>query len=193
MSTNAIVVIVVVAVIVVAAFVAAWEAARSRRSRLATKFGPEWDRTVEAQGGPKAAAAELQERSERRARFDIRPLSPAAKDAYRQEWRKVQAGFVDEPWGSLLLADGLVTRVMHESGYPMDNFASSADLVSVDHPAVVGHYRHAHQVFVDGQSGAASTEDMRDAFVSYRALFTELLDGDEDHQSAAVDRGSHSR
>jgi hypothetical protein len=72
---------------------------------------------------------------------------------------------------------------MHDRGYPMEKFESNAELVSVDHPEVVEHYRNAHGTFVAAQTGSASTEEMRSAFVSYRALFSELL---EDDQSASM-------
>jgi hypothetical protein len=180
MSTTAIVIIVVVAAIVVVGAVAGVLVAQQRRrSQMARQFGPEWDRTVDAQGSPKAAAADLKERTERRQQLDIHPLSATARDRYQQEWRQVQAEFVDEPASALTLADGLVSRVMHDSGYPIEKFETNADLVSVDHPQVVEHYRNAHQVFVAAQTGSASTEEMRSAFVSYRSLFAELLENDQ--------------
>ena len=178
MSTTAVVIVVVVAVIVVVAIVAAVAVARRRRRALARQFGPEWDRTVDARGGPKAAAHDLQERTERRRRLDIRPLSASARDGYQQEWRQIQSEFVDQPVASLSLADGLIARVMHDSGYPMEQFDSNADLISVDHPAVVENYRHGHEIFVQAQAGQVSTEQARDGFISYRSLFSELLDGE---------------
>jgi hypothetical protein len=178
MSTTAVVIIVVVAVIVVAAVVGAVVIANARRRALARQFGPEWDRTVDARGGKKAAASDLKERTERRRGLDIQPLSASARDGYQQEWRQIQSEFVDQPVASLSLADGLVARVMHDSGYPMEQFDSNADLISVDHPEVVENYRHGHQIFVQAQANQVSTEQARDAFISYRSLFTELLDGD---------------
>ena len=48
-----------------------------------------------------------------------------------------------------------------------------ADLVATDHAELAGHYRAAHEV---GQrADDASTEELRQAFVHYRALFVELL------------------
>jgi hypothetical protein len=185
MSTTTLIIIIVVvaAIVAVGALAAVVMTRQRRRAQLARRFGSEWDRTVDAQGGPKAAAADLQERTERRQRLDIHPLSPTARDHYQQEWRQVQAEFVDEPASSLTLADGLVARVMHDRGYPIEKFESNADLVSVDHPEVVEHYRNAHGTFVAAQTGSASTEEMRTAFVSYRALFSDLL---EDDQSAPM-------
>jgi hypothetical protein len=58
----------------------------------------------------------------------------------------------------------------------MQDFDQQADLISVDHPIVVDHYRRAHGIYLATQSGPISTEQLRQAFISYRALFEELLD-----------------
>lgn len=83
---------------------------------------------------------------------------------------------MDQPAASLTRADALVTDAMDESGYPMDSFSEKADMVSVDHPRVVEHYRKAHQIFLRNQTTPVSTEEVRRAFVSYRALFSQLLE-----------------
>lgn len=184
MSTTAIIVIVVVAVLVVALLVGlSLMSARRRKARrkLQQQFGPEYERTVAASGGPKAAEAELRDRVERREQLELRPLSLAERDRYLQEWRQVQSQFVDQPRESLAAADHLVNRVMRDSGYPMDDFDGRADLVSVEHPEVVQHYRRAHGVHLaaqgtsDADTEGANTEDVRQALVSYRWLFAELL------------------
>ena len=179
MSTTAIVVIVVlVALVVLLAAAGLVERAR-RRHELQERFGPEYDRTVKAAGDSKQAEADLRQRAERRDRLSIRPLNAAQRDRYEQDWRQVQAEFVDVPGTSLNRADALITDVMVDRGYPMQNFDDQADLVSVDHPGVVEHYRRAHGTYIASQSGAGSTEDIRQAFVSYRALFSELIDTNE--------------
>jgi len=47
----------------------------------------------------------------------------------------------------------------------MDSFDDEADLISVDHPAVVDNFRSAHGVFVRAQAQQASTEDLRSAML----------------------------
>ena len=88
---------------------------------------------------------------------------------------------MDEP--SVALGDkkpcAPVTTVMADRGYPMEDFDRQAELVSVDHPGVVENYRRAHGVYVAKQSTPVGIEDMRQAFVSYRALFSELVDNDQ--------------
>jgi len=142
---------------------------------LRQRFGPEYERAVEISGGPRQAELALRARAHQRDKLDIRPLSSGQRDRYEQDWRQVQAEFVDVPFESLGQADTLVTDVMVERGYPMQDFDGQADLISVDHPEVVGHYRRAHGIFVASQSRPLSTEDLRQAFVSYRSLFEELV------------------
>ena len=40
-------------------------------------------------------------------------------------------------------ADGLLTEVMRDRGYPVDDFAAQEELMSVDHPEVVENAREA--------------------------------------------------
>jgi hypothetical protein len=146
---------------------------RQRRSaQLREGFGPEYDRVVERQG-PREGEAELRERFERRRSYDIRPLEPEARERYAEQWRQTQAQFVDQPANALADADRLVAEVMRERGYPVEDFDQQADDVSVDHPHVVEHYRKAHAI---QSAREASTEDLRQALVHYRALFDELLE-----------------
>src|SRR2546422_56692 len=72
-------------------------------------------------------------------------------------------------------ADRLVHQALAECGYPVDDFEQRAAHISVDHPEVVANYRSAHAVHVSDRGGEATTEELRHAFVGYRALFDELL------------------
>jgi hypothetical protein len=169
-------IVIVVAALVVLALGAWVVIARQRRERLRGRFGPEYDRAVSEHGSRRGAEAELARREEQRERLDIVPLSPEARERYSESWREVQTRFVDEPSRSVTEADRLVTEVMRERGYPMDEFDEPVADVSVDHPEVVEHYRAAHTIHLSNEGGEASTEDLRQAVVHYRALFNELLD-----------------
>jgi hypothetical protein len=179
MATWVWIVIAVAVVVVVAAIAVA--ASRSRRTRqLREGFGPEYDRAVETTGDRREAERELEQRRERREQLEIRELAPAARQRYLDSWRDVQTRFVDDPGSSVGEADRLVQTVMAERGYPTDDFEQRAADVSVDHPHVVEHYRSAHTVWAANERGEASTEDLRQALVHYRALFDDLLGGTAD-------------
>jgi hypothetical protein len=175
--------IVIVAIIVIALIVVALLLMRQRQSQqLQQGFGPEYERTVEERGGDRREAeAELRERQQRRQKFEVRELEPAARDRYAERWRAAQRRFVDEPAPAVGEADALVMEVMRDRGYPVaDEFEQRAADVSVDHPVVVEHYRAAHAISVRATGGEAGTEDLRQAMVHFRALFDDLL-GDAHH------------
>jgi hypothetical protein len=172
------VVIAIVALVVIGVLV--WFAMNKQRSgQLREVFGPEYDRTVEESEDRRAAESELLERRKRVEEFEIRPLDPAERTRFASRWIAVQSRFVDDPKSALGEADELVTEVMGERGYPMDDFDQRAADVSVDHPRVVEDYRAAHGISERVGSNDATTEDMRQALVHYRALFSELLDEGE--------------
>jgi hypothetical protein len=173
MATLLWVVIVIVAVAVVA-LVAVM--ARNRRSAmLRDRFGPEYDRALAHSDDKRAAEAELLARQKQRSQFDVKPLPEAERQRFAGEWRELQERFMDEPAPAVDAADALITRVMEARGYPMRDFDTQAELVSVDYPETVENYRFAHAVQLRSQSHQASTEDLREAMLRYRSLFDELL------------------
>ncbi|MBU8812120.1 hypothetical protein [Mycolicibacterium goodii] len=167
---------VVVAVLVILALVCLVSMSRQKRSeRLRSHFGPEYDRTVDTTGDRRAAEKELLGRQRAHKKLDIVELSPEARARYFQAWTATQAEFVDDPAGAVRDADRLVTEVMRERGYPVDDFEQRAADISVDHPKVVEHYRAAHVLHLAQEHGEIGTEAQREAIVHYRALFEQLL------------------
>jgi len=165
--------VVAIVVIVIAAYVIA---VQRRRKELRREFGPEYQRAVDRSGDVRGGESDLMARRDRRSKLDIRPLRPEAEENYRRTWEQIQARFVDDPAGVLGQADSLIVAVMGERGYPMDDFDQRAEDISVDHPDVVQHYRAGHAVSDKvGRGQDVSTEDLRKAFVHYRALFGVLV------------------
>ena len=185
--------IVIVIVVVLIILAAAMAARRRRTMALRERFGPEYDRTVGAREGQRAAEADLRGRERERARLDIKPLSEAARVRYTEEWQVIQQSFVDQPEEATTAGYDLVNRVMEERGYPMRDFDARADLVSVDHPDVVENYRVAHGIHERARQHQASTEDLREALLRYRSLFEELLrpDGADAHAAVPADADAH--
>jgi hypothetical protein len=176
MPTWGWIIIAIVFALVVAGAVAAYVARQNQTRRLRERFGSEYDRTVSSRGEQRAAEDELAERERKREQLDIVPLTPEARDKYAESWRDVQTRFVDDPPGAVNDADRLVTDVLRERGYPIDDFEQRAADISVDHPNVVENFRAAHAIYLEQQNGGGGTEDLRQAFVHYRALFEELLE-----------------
>ena len=152
---------------------------RRKTRRLKQRFGPEYDHTVGEVGEQRAAEKELAARERERNKLDITALSPEARDGYAATWRALQTAFIDEPAGALREADRLVSEVMRERGYPVDDFDRRVADVSVDHPDVVENYRSAHRIYEAQADSDTETEQQREAFVQYRTLFEKLLGRDE--------------
>ncbi|MFF4102082.1 hypothetical protein [Streptomyces sp. NPDC001903] len=174
MSTGTLIAIIVPVAIVLIAL-AVGLAMLARRRRLQDRFGQEYERTVEQEGGRLAADRELRAREERHADLDIKELPEDRRRAYAQDWTEVQQHFVDRPEGSVTQADELVSRLMKERGYPTEGYDEKIRDLSVTHAGTLQHYRAAHSVKVRSTDGQATTEELRGAMVHYRALFDELL------------------
>jgi hypothetical protein len=191
MSPAVIVVLVVVILVVIAAVV--FGVLASRRRRLQKTFGPEYDRVVADSQNRSEAEKELREREKRHAQLELRPLSAESRARYSAAWEEVQIQFVDTPEEAVATADDLVTRLIGERGYPTGDYDDRLANLSVEHARTLGHYRDAHEISERSKNGQASTEDLRQALVHYRALFADLL-GEEpvraDPSRAADDAGT---
>jgi FtsZ-interacting cell division protein ZipA len=176
MSTGATVAIIVVVVIIIVAIVLVAMTA-ARRRRLQRRFGPEYDRVVAEQKSQLKAENELAGRERRVQGLNIRPLSSAAQAGYAARWQSIQERFVDQPEDAVTQAQSLVTSVMNDRGYPTDGHDQIVADLSVEHARTLQHYRTAYDISQNASEGNASTEDLRQAMIHYRALFTELLSG----------------
>lgn len=174
MSTVFDVILAVVLVLLLVSIVAAIDA--RRRRRLRARFGDEYDHAVQAAGGRRAGERELRSRAERRRQLDIRPLDPEAAARYRTQWTEVQARFVDAPAESVSQAHALVTMVMGERGYPINDQDERASMLSVDHADVMDHYRAGMDVEDRWRrEGSANTEALRQAMQHYREVFNRVV------------------
>jgi hypothetical protein len=166
------------AVVIVAALaaIAVWFLMRRRKTAaLRARFGQEYDRLLQTTKSPAKAEQELLDRQQRVQSFSLRSLSREEGDRFTQAWRTVQSRFVDDPPTAVNEADRLIEEVMRARGYPVEDTAHRLDDLSVDHAAVVSHYRTGREIVVRHGRGEASTEDLRKAMVHYRALFDELV------------------
>jgi hypothetical protein len=173
MSPTSVVILVVV-VLVILAVVAALVMA-SRRRALRERFGPEYDRAVAEGDSRLSAERELRDRERRHAQLELRELDPQSRERYAASWEQIQANFLDDPNSAVTEADVLVTRLIAERGYPTDNYDEQVANLSVDHARTLGNYRSAHEINLVNAKGEATTEQLRQALVHYRELFSDLL------------------
>ena len=172
MNTSVLITLAVVAV--VAVVVIALLLKNRRTQKLKSRFGPEYSRAMEEAGNKNLAEAKLEKLEKRVQAFRLSPLAPSARAEFVAEWQKIQGRFVDDPKGALMEADQLIQKMMAVQGYPMADFEQRAADISVDHPLVVENYRAGHDIALRHAQGHASTEDLRQAMIHYRALFNEL-------------------
>lgn len=188
-------VIIIIVVVVLAALAAGGVVlARRRRSQqLQEQFGPEYDRVLEDSDSKSEAESTLAARKKRHDSLELTALDEQTRQKHRDDWQRIQAGFVDDPGGSVEHADSLVVVIMRDRGYPVDDFGQRADDLSVEHPRVVEHYREARRARDAHRAGSAGTEDLRDAVTSYRNLVDALLDesGGHDGHDAHGAEGGH--
>jgi hypothetical protein len=139
---------------------------------MTARFGPEYDRAVSEHGDRRHAERELERRQERVRRFQLHPLPEHRREHYGEEWRRLQADFVDAPEQAIDGAGRLVTELMQEVGYPVAaDFDQRAADLSVDHLHVADNYRAARTLnerrrweqvqtpFVDEPRGAVERAD----------------------------------
>jgi len=148
---------------------------RSRTESLREKFGSEYDHALSEHGSRVRAERDLLDRTEQVRGYTIVPLSASDRERFRTDWQRVEQRFLERPTTAVVEADEIVADIMRRRGYPMGDFERQASDLSVTHPNVVAHYRAGHRVIKESP-GTASTEDLRQAMLRYRALFDELID-----------------
>ena len=185
MDQTALIIIGIVVIIALLGVIVFLLIRKRRTEQLRTQFGPEYERTVKETGDRARAEASLEERQKRVERLNIRPLSSQDAARFGDSWQKIQTRFVDDPQGAVTDADQLLGSVMAARGYPVGEFEQRAADISVEHPRVVEHYRAGHDIALRHAQGKASTEDLRQAMIHYRTLFTQLV-GEPETPSAGV-------
>ncbi len=178
-------IIAVIVVIIILALIATAVSRRRHSEQLKERYGAEYDYTLEKVGDQQTAEAELEKREKRVEALNIRDLTPDERDRFQKEWESTQAQFVDAPRQAVVHADRLIQEVMRDRGFPVSDFEQRAADVSVLYPDVVPNYRQAHEIAQRSERNEASTEDLRQAMVNFRALFEELLNEPQKKETRA--------
>jgi len=172
MDTTYLIIAVVVVLVIVSLILAPVFA---RRKRFQNKFGPEYDHAVKTMGNEKKAQTELKARQKHVDTLNIRPLSISERERFLADWTAIQTKFVDQPGQATVEASHLIMEVMQIRAYPVSDFEQRAADISVNYPALVSNYRAAREIAIKNELRQASTEELRQAMIYYRALFDELL------------------
>lgn len=157
-----------IAIVIIA--LAAWMLVeRRKRVHLSSWFGPEYDRLCRTEGARRATSI-LEAREKRLANLHIRELNTEEQQRLSADWRSVEESFVDDPAGSVIRADTLVSEAMRSRGFPTGGFEQQAEDLSVAHPDALKEYRAAHDIAQSAERRQASTEDLRCAIQHYRKV-----------------------
>jgi len=106
-------------------------------------------------------------RSHRLRELKSRPLNAMDRQRFSQQWMACQRMFVD-------------TDVIRTRGYAADDLHDRMSDIAEAYPEHADHYRVAGDIVARHRRGKASTEDLRNAFLHYRALFDEILGGQDE-------------
>jgi len=172
MPSGAVLAIVIVCLLIALAAGAA-VALEVRMMAARRQFGPEYAQMV-GQLGHRRARAELIARKRRVAKLNLAPLPADRRSHYSAEWATAQEQFVDDPARAVSTAAKLVLGVAKERGYQADDQERLLTDLSVTHPRRLASYRRAEETAANAES--ASTEDLRQALLWYRAMFRDLAD-----------------
>jgi hypothetical protein len=176
MTTSEFTLVIVGLVLLIGAGLVLWFYLRGRALRQ--RFGPEFERLASEKDSITEVQRELRERERRHSELRLKELTPESREWYAEQWRELQARFVQSPEEAVGQADELVTRLVKERGYPVEKFDEQADLLSVEHAKTIGDYRTAHEIAVRHSRGEVDTEELRQAVVHYRELVADLIGQD---------------
>lgn len=174
MDPVVITVILVAAALVIGVYM--WQ--HSKAVRLRTQYGREYDRAVDELGRLRAQKA-LGDRERRVDRLAIRALTREQRDRFAARWEEIQRQFVDDPDGAVREGDRLVEDVMDARGYPISNFDQRVADLSVHHVHIVDDYRALRDIAHKHIQQNATTEDLRQAIIHFRAVLDDLLEDRE--------------
>jgi len=186
MDPIVIAVLVVAAALVIGTYM--WQ--HQRAARMQAQYGREYVRAVDELGRLRAQK-ELHDRERRVEQLSIRALTREQRDRFAARWEELQKQFVDDPDGAVRGGDRLVEDVMDARGYPISNFDQRIADLSVHHVHIVDDYRALRDVAHKHIQQTATTEDLRQAMIHFRAVFDDLLEDRERVGERLVEREVH--
>jgi hypothetical protein len=157
-----------------------WTEPSSRRLRH--KYGPEYDRLYAEHGDHAVVLQELNRRETDRASLSITPVGGQERERLTAAWTSTQIGFLDDPGLSARRAEQLIGEVLAVRGYPVGDSEYQLALASVDHPRSLSAFRDGHDLLQRSNTGAPgvdATEQLRQAMLSFRAFFDDLVGLDQ--------------
>jgi hypothetical protein len=161
--------------VVLVVMIIVWIYQRQRTTRLQRQFGPEYDRLLAGHRSRRRVEAELEARCQRVKALHLHELDAAKRRELLGAWESAQARFADDPRGAVAAAARLVEEALEAQGYSVGSVDQCMADLSVHHAYAAEDYRTAREISARAERGGASTEDLRQAMIFYRALFEDVL------------------
>jgi len=172
---------VVAVLVVVVLLVVAWRISVAARARIwldpQYREGKHVARRSNGRHAAEGPAADVPGLAVHRRAVHIRRLGAVTARRYQEEWPEVEARFERDPEEAVLDADRLITMVMLDRGFPVDELEERAPELHARHGRTVDTYRDAHAVALAVENAAPTREQLRVAFARYGDLFEVLVPG----------------
>ena len=166
----------VVAAVVILFVVAMVAVNRRRRSeQLQILFGPEYDRALRLYGDRRRAEEALESRRKRLNDLGVHELGDAERDRFLMQWVGIQAASANDPAGTLLRADTLLTEIMRAEGCPAEDPDERKVDLALIHPLIAEDYRVASTTIDRQRMGLATQEECRRAIIRFSNIFDSVL------------------
>ncbi len=148
-----------------------------KKRNLRKSFGSEYQTVAQELDSKQEVDRELLRRTRLYERLSLHPISADDQKYYSTSWEHLQGEFLDDPALALNSAGRLVSQLLDARGYPGDDPREQLALLSVKHADALGDYRRAQRIseHARGASVPVPTEEIREALLSYHALFDELM------------------
>ncbi|WP_051944173.1 hypothetical protein [Streptacidiphilus rugosus] len=181
-------VVALVAVVAVAICAVVTVRSRSGSRRLRERFGAEYETALTAhQGNARRAERALRERERRLDAVPLRAPDAAGAEQVRSRWRGLQRQFVDAPAAVLGCAVEALEELLDDMGLPADREDRQA-VLRFRGEEVLRRYQQAHGVAARADGGTASTEELREGFLSARSVCELLLTAEDLPRVERTDR-----
>jgi hypothetical protein len=172
---------VVAGLVVIVLVIAAWRASLAARTRIwldpQYREGKHVARRSAGRHAAEGPTADVPGLVVHRRAVHIRRLGASTARRYQEEWPGLEARFDRDPEGAVLDADRLITMVMLDRGFPVDDLEQRAPELHARHGRTVDTYREAHAVALAVETAAPTREQLQKALARYADLFGALVPG----------------
>lgn len=117
------------------------------------------------------------DRRQPRQALPIERLSADSRERYLSAWRGVRSRYPERPVLALSEADTILTSLLGELGFPLDDPRPAAELLPEQHARVLDSFRAGHAIEQANTSSRSDEEQVRQGMQHFDRVFSALLEG----------------